>query len=445
MNKGLVVLAFIIAFVTGVIFLAQGFVAVTVCALCAVAAVYLIRLNVREAETQDFLTNVFLAALMVRVLLAAVIFGFELQISFGPDALTYDAYGNDLANYWRGNTPMIRETDFTTSGWGMSYFVGAIYFLIGQNPFAGQLISCIFGAIIPAVTFLCSQEIFRNNRVARYTALFVAFFPAMIIWTSQLLKEGFIIFFLVLSLLAALHLQRRFSYAWTIYLLIALLGLSGLRFYIFFIVVIAIGGGFILGVKTSTGSLMSRFAVCTVLGLAFAYFGIWQMSQAQTDKYGSLETIQISRTYAAESANSGFVEDENVTTTSGLLAALPSGLITLFLAPFPWQVTSLTQALTMPEMILWWCMLPFMIGGMIYTIRNRFRESATILFFTLILSISYAVYQGNLGTLYRQRVQIQVFLLVFAAVGFVLSLEKRENAKLKHAARHLTQRLPLIK
>ncbi len=52
-----------------------------------------------------------------------------------------------------------------------------------------------------------------------------------------------------------------------------------------------------------------------------------------------------------------------------------------------------------------------------------------ILIFTFMLSLAYSVFQGNVGTAYRQRAQLLVFYFIFVAVGYVLMLEKREEKK----------------
>jgi hypothetical protein len=48
-----------------------------------------------------------------------------------------------------------------------------------------------------------------------------------------------------------------------------------------------------------------------------------------------------------------------------------------------------------------------------------------------MLTLAYAVFQGNVGTAYRQRSQLLVFYFIFVAVGAVLMLEKREDKRLK--------------
>ena len=428
MNKGLVFLYFVAAVATGIFLFPNGAVASLAATGGTLLILAIISFRYSDLETRRFLSNIFLSALLIRLALGVLIYAFGLEEKFGPDAFTYDIWGTELMNYWWGVTaaPM---TDFTRVGWGMPYIVASVYFFTGSNPLVIQIISCLLGAATAVLAYETSREIFANSRVARYTAIFVAFFPAMIIWTSQALKEGFIIFFLVLGVLAALHLLKQFSIGWVINLLVALSFISILRFYIFFMVIIAVFGGFILSAKASAQSLVSRFAACLLIGIALAYMGVLQISSDQLEKYGTLDKVQSSREWASRGAKSGVNEENDIRTSEGLVSALPSGMANLLLAPFPWQVSSLTQALTMPEMIIWWASLPFLFTGLAYTIKTRLRESVSILFFTLILSVSYALYQGNLGTIYRQRAQIQVFLLLFIAVGFVLRLEKRENTK----------------
>ena len=46
-----------------------------------------------------------------------------------------------------------------------------------------------------------------------------------------------------------------------------------------------------------------------------------------------------------------------------------------------------------------------------------------------MLSVAYSVFQGNVGTAYRQRAQLLVFYFIFVAVGLELVVEKREEKK----------------
>jgi hypothetical protein len=105
------------------------------------------------------------------------------------------------------------------------------------------------------------------------------------------------------------------------------------------------------------------------------------------------------------------------------------GLIYLLFAPFPWQIGSLRQSITVPEMVIWWASFPLLVLGLWFTVKYRLRMISPILIFTVMLTFSYSVFQGNVGTAYRQRAQLLVFYFIFVAVGFVLMQEKREERK----------------
>ena len=68
-----------------------------------------------------------------------------------------------------------------------------------------------------------------------------------------------------------------------------------------------------------------------------------------------------------------------------------------------------------------------------------------VLIFTLMLTVGYAIFQGNVGTAYRQRTQIQVFHFMFIGAGFVLFMEKRENERLLKNLKQQRNRIGLQK
>jgi hypothetical protein len=105
-------------------------------------------------------------------------------------------------------------------------------------------------------------------------------------------------------------------------------------------------------------------------------------------------------------------------------------------APFPWEMASLRQSITLPEVLVWWAMIPLMVYGLWWTVRHRLRTAFPILIFTLMLTLAYSIFQGNVGTAYRQRTQIQVFLFMFVGVGWQIWREHKEDKKLLQRQRH---------
>ena len=244
-------------------------------------------------------------------------------------------------------------------------------------------------------------------------------------------------FLLTVSMLATLKLGNRFSFKYLTALAVSLCCLITLRFYVFYIVALAVTAAFVLGRRRLTPqSFVRQFVIMVVIGLALAYFGVSHYATQQYEAYGNFDQLQRMRLDASQSAVSGFGRDVDVSSTSGALNTIPLGFAYLMLAPFPWQLASLRQMITLPEMIIWWLSIPLLVLGLWFTIKHRLREVAPILIFTTLLTLTYSILMGNVGTAYRQRAQLLVFYFVFVAVGSTLLKEKRDERARKLKEEH---------
>lgn len=401
--------------------------------LCAVVSLPTLFILLRTHEERLFLLRLFVIAVLVRIVLATVINVGHMESFFGGDANTYDIFGKSLLQAWSGDDyHAARYAGFIRSGagaWGMLYVVAGVYALVGENLYAVQLINASVGASTAVVVYYVAQTLFNNIRVSRLAAFLVAFFPSLILWSSQALKDGLIILALALAILATLRLMEKITVGYVLVLTACLLGLLSLRFYIFYMMVAAVVGSFVLGMKTMNAqSFLQRFFAIGAIGLVFTWFGVLRYAGTQFTRYADLKTIQMSRTDQAN-AGSGFGKDVDVGTTEGALTAIPIGLIYLLFAPFPWDMATVRQSITLPEMLIWWTAFPLLILGLWYALRHRLRQVAPIVIFTTMLTIAYSVFQGNVGTAYRQRSQLLVFYFIFVAVGAVLVKERAEDRR----------------
>jgi len=388
----------------------------------------------KYAPGNIFLINIFLIALYARLALSGMIHFFDLSYSLGPDSNGYHVIGERLMEIWLGrpvpgDLSTYRALNPGNSGWGMYSLVAAIYTVFGPSKLVAQSFCCVVGAITAVLAYSCSQLLFNNNRVSKVAATLVAVFPSFIIFSAQLLKEGLLIFLLLLVMIMVIKLQKKFSYFAVISIVLALFGILSLRFYLFFMVVLSIGASLAIGEGTSAKTLVRNAVVIVIVGLGLTYLGAINIASSDFEKYGDLERVQTSRQDLATSADSGFGEDLDVSTPMGALAAVPIGLAYLFFAPFPWEITKTSQLLVLPETFVWWGLIPLMLGGFAYTLRRKVRRAIPILMFCFLLTISYSIFQGNVGMLYRQRTQIQVFFFMFVGVGWVVLQERRENKK----------------
>ncbi len=421
---------------------AEGGAALLVCVITAVLVGLIIS---RVQNDKEFLLHLFIGALLVRVLIGTIIFAFNLQDFFGGDAYTYDFFGYALSKVWQGDNYYLSLVNTYVSetgagAWGMFYFVAFIYTIIGRNMLAIQFVNAVLGAATAPVIFLCAKHVYNNLRVARLAGFFVAFYPSLVLWSSQGLKDGPIVFLLAISILATFKLGENINLKYLAVLASSLFAILTLRFYVFYMIVVAAGGSLLIGMRmASVRSLAQRFVVIIGIGLALTYLGVLRTTSMQFESFGNLEKIQVSRSDMMQRAETGFGKDVDVSTVSGAFSAIPVGATYLLFAPFPWQLASLRQSITFPEMVVWWASFPLLVLGLWFTIKYRLRQSLPILIFTAMLTLAYSLFQGNVGTAYRQRAQLLVFYFIFVSVGYVLMQERRENRRQKIlATKHLT-------
>lgn len=400
--------------------------------LCVAVALVIGRLISHSEIDARFLVHLFMAALLIRILVGVAIFSFNGQTFFGGDTFTYDALGYLELRGWHGDHySQVLAAEIVNkpgTGWGMVYFVAGIYQIVGRNLLAVQLVNAVLGAAIAPLIFLSTWIVFNNSRASRLAAIGVAFMPSLVLWSSQGLKDGPIMFFLALAILATLRLGQKFSVRYVTALIAALLCILAFRFYVFYMLFASIGAALLIGMRTvSAQGLVRQILLTILLGLTLTYFGLTRHSFSQLRNFGALEAVQISRIDASNSAQSGFARDTDVSTVRGAVFAVPRGLIYLLFAPFPWELGSLRQTITLPEMVVWWASFPMLVLGLWFSIKYRLRQVLPILLFTILLSLAYSVYQGNVGNAYRERAQLLMFYFIFTAVGYVLIYEKRNR------------------
>lgn len=433
MNLFLLITCPLIAIAMVVLAFPEGGKAFFLVTFLSLVVIFLIR---KYSSDRNFLVGVFLFALCLRISLALVIETFGLSNFFGGDSVVYDEAGDIIVQFWYdpGNTPDVFSKlaaskiaeSVSSANWGIMYLTALIYFVFGRSLFIAQSFCSVVGAALAPMIYFCAQQIYDNRRVARTSALFVACFPTFIVWSAQLLKDGPILLLIVLAITMGMVLQKKFSFPAIICLIFSLSAILYLRFYIFYMVAASVFFGAIIGTNFTFNSFVKRVTAVAILGLALTYIGVTEMAVTNYETYSSIERLSSNRQWAAHKYNSGYGQDFDLSTVEGVMSAFPIGLAYLLFAPFPWEVNNFRQAVTLPEVLIWWSLMPLLIKGIWFTFKTRLRKSIPVIVFTLMLTISYALLQSNVGTAYRHRTQIQVFLFMFVAVGWTLIQEKKE-------------------
>jgi hypothetical protein len=388
--------------------------------LGTVAALIGLIIVARGGEDQRFIVRLWLTALGIRIIAAFMVYSAGMRNSIAPDWSTYDFFGDLLSRYWLGD-PEVRQAwvlgaiSQYRSGWGMYYYVASIYTIAGRNAFLIQLLSCVFSASACVLIYRIARFVHPEIKVARLSSILAAIAPSMVIWGSQGIKEPLIGFCLCLSLYLTLKLSNRLHLGEAVLLGLALFSLYGLRYYVSFVVLVAVCGALLLGGKRFTPLRVLQGSILVLaLGFMFAFYGAGDVAE----RAFNLERLQSGRVWSARVSDSGYGGDVDISDTKQALSYLPLGVAYFLFAPFPWMIRNTNHILLLPELVIWWLAIPFLLLGFWHTARHRLRTSLAICLFTIGLTFAYALYLTNFGTAHRMRVQVLGFLIIFVSIGW---------------------------
>ena len=408
--------------------LLDGLLAALLAGVLTLVVVYQIRARAEPAEA-DFLLRVYAWSILVRFSLAIVlnVLGVDsaFAAAFWGDSESYDIGGFQLALRWSGEPVSSVYTSMAVSGYGWVYFVGAIYSLFGRNQLLVQFLNGLIGSATMLVIYVIAARLFDRS-AARWAALFMALFPLMVFWSTGMYKDPATQLCIAVSMYAVLRLRERLSLGMIGIFVAAELALMTLRFYIAYFVGFAALATFLFAQRRGAARLLVTYGV-----LVAALFGALNMAVKRETlerqaSYMTLDRLQTTREDQAMWGQSGFGQEYDVSTPTGALAALPTGLVYLLFAPFPWAISGLRQALVLPETLVWYALMPALVRGLRHTAKHRFLASLPILVFAASLTAAYALMQGNVGTAYRQRTQITMFFFIFMGVGLTERRRQRE-------------------
>jgi 4-amino-4-deoxy-L-arabinose transferase-like glycosyltransferase len=407
--------------------LLDGLLALLLAGLLNLVVLYHVRARTDPTET-GFLVRVYVWAVLLRyalaVLLNALAGGSAFAAAFWGDSGTYDIAGHQLALKWTGE-PITSVYLFRgVSGYGWVYFVGSIYYFLGRNQLFVQFMNGLMGGLTVLVIYAIASRLF-DRAAARWAALFMAFFPQVVFWSTGMYKDPPILLSIASAMYAVVRLRERFSLPMIAVFVGAQVALVTLRFYVAYFVLFAALATFVFAQRRGTMRMVVTYSL--LLGLLFGALGIAverETLERQTT-YVSLERLQTTREDQAVWGQSGFGREYDVSTPAGAISALPTGLVYLLFAPFPWAVSGLRQALAVPETLVWYALMPAFVRGVSFAVRTRFRAVLPILVFTVTLTLAYALMQGNVGTAYRQRTQITMFFFIFMGVGLAERRRRR--------------------
>ncbi|HEU4389177.1 MAG TPA: hypothetical protein VFV34_15350, partial [Blastocatellia bacterium] len=318
---------------------------------------------------------------------------------------------------------------------GYYFLTGLLFFFTGSPArLPAAALNCLFGALTVVFTYRMARSIF-SEYVAERVGWFACFFPSLIIWSAQTLKEPVVIFLETVALYGCVQLKKSgFSLRHVALCASTIVLLIPFRFYASYIVGAAVVLALVIPqVSKQRLTLGSAIAVAGIVIPILVGTGILAQHEAMFEQF-DLARIEKFRSDISGGTGSGVASTYDLNTTGGLAMGTAVGGAHLLLAPFPWQLgVSLRAVLTLPELLVWWWLFfAGVVPGLWHSLKRRFNDIQPILFFMLTLGLLYSMMFGNVGLVFRQRAQLLPWLLIFAMVGLEVRRKRHKVAELPH-------------
>ncbi|HVE94939.1 MAG TPA: hypothetical protein VNB24_08475 [Acidimicrobiales bacterium] len=355
-------------------------------------------------------------------LVAHLISGWLTDVTnFSTDAELYDRVARQLEVHWSQGLPFER---LPSGKEGFFYMLAALYRVFGHYPAAGIVVNCVIAAGTVAIMYDTTKRMF--TAAAAHCVAPLMFLPGFLVWTSGLMREASILLMIAIALNAAVRLSDRFGVGQFILMTTSLTLLFTLRANVALLLMASLLPALALSRRQlmtglGTGVTVTVVVLVLVVGAGVGYSG-YKLSAG-----ANLEQVEVSRLELSTSAESGYTRGADVSTTSGALSYLPVGLTNFMLGPFPWQVRTPRQILALPDVFLWWMLLPVLWRGAFEGVRVARRKTLLLLVPAIAIAAPLSLLIGNYGTAIRERLQVIILLVPFIALGVARRRASRQT------------------
>jgi len=328
------------------------------------------------------------------------------------DAVGYHRLATSIVDHWTTGAP---APALPGGKEGFYYLLAGLYRVFGPYWTAGLAVNAVLAAALVPVAADLTYRLF-GVAAARWIPPLVVLMPGIFIWTSQLLKEAAVLLLIAVAANAAVRVTEKVALG------SLTMGTASLAVLLTFRgpVGLIVAGGLLAGIAfgkrelfKSLGTGLTALALFAVLvfavGLGYSGF--------RTATSSDLRHANTVRQDLAVSARSGFDANVDVSTTRRALTYLPTGLVNFGLGPFPWQVRGAVRLAAIPDVAVWWILLPSLWRGFRAASGAIGRRVLVLVLPAVAVSTVMALVIGNYGTVVRERAQVVVLVVPLIALG----------------------------
>lgn len=302
----------------------------------------------------------------------------------------------------------------------ISWVLAIPYSLFGKSILMAQTISLLFGIGSIILGWKIACEIW-NDKVGRKVAWTIALFPSLALYSVLVLRETYMVFFLLLALYGITLWVKTNSFK---SILIAIFGFTSATFFHGAMIVGGIIFATIVAIKNcirffkSLKNLYVDYKSLILIILYVSFIGLYLTNKIRVPYLGtfkqSTDIINLqNRTDVATRGIASWPEWTTINSPLEMIYKAPVRSVYLAYAPFPWDVNKIRHLIGMLDGILY-MYLSFLI---LINIKLIWKDPLMRIFLLILLAyiFVFGIGVGNFGTGIRHRSKFVVVFILLAA------------------------------
>ena len=321
----------------------------------------------------------------------------------------------------------------------ISWGIAILYSLFGQSELMGQSMSLFFGMGSVYLGWLLTKKVW-DQRAADKAAWFLALFPTLILYSCLILREAYVVFFLLIALNGIIDWTRTKKLKPLIFVIIGFICAThyhgGMIFglIVFFIIIflqsIRIICSNLINLKISLKSLV--IPTCAIIIASTSLTG--QISIPKIGHVGSLTDFD-KKIWAIldqiKNVNKGTAKYPSWAvpkSESEIFFKSPIRMVYFVFSPFPWDIKKLNHIVGLLDALLYMFLSYLIFQNRKIILADPALKIILIILFTYILIYGFG--SGNFGTSIRHRAKFAVIFILLAAPllpKFVFYTKNKKN------------------
>ena len=350
------------------------------------------------------------------------------------DEVAFHQTALNFSNYLLGSDEIPFDIYRINSVSSYGSFLGTIYFIFGQDPVIGRLVSVIFGSLVIFFVYKIAKNFNISNKQSYAVCCIVALTPSYIIFSGLIMRDSliwFLMYYFIYVIYKLYENKNKFQYLVKSMLIIIPMVLLRKQYaalfavYFVFIIIHLIIERDYYFINLKVNFIKYLFiSMIFLAGIVFSY-NILVYELSSFDKTDLMDYISSQISWRTQ-GGSAYLSHLEYNSIFDVFKNVPLKFYYFVYGPFLWSSTSSFTLLAAAEnVVVWISSLLFLKNFKIIFNRNNenYRFILFLSFFVFTSLIANAVIDSNFGTAMRHR-------MVYMPLFFIVSISSYKRINL---------------